>query len=494
MKSNDKKSSFIQLSFMIILTICVQVLTLVRSTIVASSFGASEDMDAYNFVNSIATFLFGIAASAVSTIIIPEYANKRNKRVTNTFITVIYGGMLIIAAVVSIFRTPIVNVLSNKGESFTHIATNIMVILLLSQYLMAFAGITTAFFQCENKHNVPKIINCICQGLVLAALIYMNGKMNITEYAMIIVGGNTMCFVVDTVVAFKSGWRFKPTLQLDSAGVGILARFVPVVFSGGVYQLSLLLDSMIASLLSTGMITILGYATQISSMASAIVVGNLLLYIYPKITRGVQETGYQDRFWEQARALHAIVCLMIAGFVCVGKEAVFILLNRGKFSREASEIVFYAATIYIVGQGISIIRDMIYRYFYAIGNTKIPAQNSILVSICNITVSLLLVKLVGFYGIIIGTVSASMISLVVIMIRFHKHIGFSGKLLRIIGHFLKNLAIMLITIMLVYVTKHWLPIENDLLRILVFGLETVIVYVGVQAIINKGALQALKKL
>lgn len=153
-----------------------------------------------------------------------------------------------------------------------------------------------------------------------------------------------------------------------------------------------------------------------------------------------------------------------------------------------------AATIYIVGQGISIIRDMIYRYFYAIGNTKIPAQNSILVSICNITVSLLLVKLVGFYGIIIGTVSASMISLVVIMIRFHKHIGFSGKLLRIIGHFLKNLAIMLITIMLVYVTKHWLPIENDLLRILVFGLETVIVYVGVQAIINKGALQALKKL
>lgn len=496
MKLNQgkKKSSFTKLAVMIVLTVCVHILTLVKSTIVASSFGTSEAMDAYNFANSIVSFLFGIAVSGISTIIIPEYANKRDRHVVDTFITVIYGGTLITAAVMILLRYPIVNLFSNKGKYFSTVAANVMVVLLISQYLAAFSGITTAFFQCENKHNIPKLINLLCQLLIIVTLAYVHDRISVLEYAVIISGGNVLCFVVDTVVALKSGWRYKLTLRLNNAATAILSRFVPIIFSGGVYRLSLLLDSMIASLLSTGMITILGYSTQISSIASSIVVGNLLLYIYPKITRDVQTSGYQNRFWKQTQGLHAIVCLMIAGFICVGKEAVFVLLNHGKFSSESCEIVFYAAAIYIFGQGISILRDMIYRYFYAVGNTKIPAQNSLLVSACNISISLILVKLIGFYGIVLGTVAASIISLLVIMVRFHKTIGFSSKVLHIISLFLKNFVVMLLTIVVVYATKLLILIDNNLISIFVFGLETVMVYIMIQRITNKEVIAALKNM
>ena len=258
--------------------------------------------------------------------------------------------------------------------------------------------------------------------------------------------------------------------------------------------MSLLIDSMIATLLSTGMITILGYASQISSMVSTIIVGNLLLYIYPKIAKRVQVNGQQNLFWDQAQGLHAIVCLMIAGFVCVGKEAVFALLNRGKFSAEACETVFYAAAFYIFGQGTSIIRDMVYRYFYALGNTKIPAQNSVLVSICNIVLSLILVKLIGFFGIVLGTVAASFVSLSVIMYRFHRAVGFSKKVTHIIGSFLANYAVAIITAILVYITKLLLPIDNNLLALFLFGIEVVVIYITIQAAFNRKVMKVLSSL
>lgn len=492
MKKNS--NNLIKLFFMIILTVGVQVLTLVKSTIVASTFGTTESMDAYNYANSFVSFVFGIAVAGISTIIIPEYANKRDRRVVDTFITVVYGGSLLLAVAMILLRYPIVNLFSNKGDSFITTAANILVIILPAQYLAAFSGVTTAYLQCENKHNVPKIINLLCQSGIILLLAVRNGKMDIFEYALIVAGGNGLIFLIETAAALKRDWRYQPALLLGQEEKSCLVRFLPIIFSSGVYQLSLLTDSMIASFLSTGMITILSYSTQISSMVSAVVVRNLLLYIYPQITKNVRTIGYQKHFWKQTKALHAIVCLMIAGFACVGKEAILVLLNRGFFSAEACEIVFYSSLIYIFGQGISVIRDMVYRYFYAVGNTKIPAQNSILVSICNISISLVLVKSVGFYGIIIGTVLSSVISLSVILIRFHQTIGLSERAICVADHFIRNFVILTVTIVAVYMTKLLLPVENYMLHILVFGIETVIIYAILQLLINKEVVRAIKML
>ncbi|MBQ2960645.1 MAG: polysaccharide biosynthesis C-terminal domain-containing protein [Oscillospiraceae bacterium] len=494
MIENKTNSNLIKLALMIVITLCIHVLTLVKSSVVAAAFGTSESVDAYNFANSIVTFVFGIVISGISTIIIPEYSNKRERKIVDSFITVIYGATLIITAMMVLLRYPLINLLSNKGEAFTSIAANCLVILMISQYLSAVSGITTAYFQCENKHNVPKVVNLLCQLLVIAVLLCVQDRMSILEYALIISAGYMLGFVADTAVALKSGWRFSPALRLDSDSKAVLLRFVPIIFSGGVYRLSLLIDSLIASTLSTGMITILNYSIQISNIVSSVIVGNLLLYIYPRITREVSQSGSQERFWEQALGLHAIVCLMIAGYVCVGEEAVMFLLNRGRFSAEACKIVFYASALYITGQGISIIRDMVYRYFYAIGNTKAPAGNSVLVSVCNITISLILVKLIGFYGIILGTLAASVISLTVIMIKFHKFVGFSGRLPAIIRDFAKNFAVMLVTIVLVCGTKQLFNIDSNLLGILVFGMETVIAYILIQGVCNKNVLAGIRKL
>ena len=69
--------------------------------------------------------------------------------------------------------------------------------------------------------------------------------------------------------------------------------------------------------------------------------------------------------WNYALIFHSIICLLIAGFFSVGKQAIALLFQHGKFDEAATELTFICALIYILGQQTNIIRDLIYRLFYS---------------------------------------------------------------------------------------------------------------------------------
>ncbi len=487
------KGNYISLILMIVISLVSQVLTLMKSSVVAGTFGTGADIDAYNLANSIVSFVFGFVAAGISTVIIPEYANKRDRRVVNTFITIVYGSLAVIVVAMLALRYQIAGAFSNRTEMFSNIVANAMVVLLLSQYLNSILNITVAYFQCEGKYNIPKIINLFAQLAIIACLIFLK-DINIMEYAAILAAGVVVNFLFDAIIAVKNGWRFSPTLLFNTETKTIITKFIPIVFSTGAYRLSLMVDSTISAMLEEGMITILGYSSHISTMVNSILVGNLLIYIYPKITKTISEPGAQNTFWKQSAVFHAIVCMVITGFVTVGHEGVDLLFRHGKFSAEASQMVYIGAAIYILGQQTSILRDLMYRYFYAVGDTKTPAANSVLVSALNIVISIVLVKCIGYYGIILGTILASLFSLVNIFIRFGKKIKFTEKIWSILKRYFVNLGITAVTILLVLLTKMLIPIQQDLVSIAVFGIETVLIYLGLTFMVNREVLVTLKKI
>lgn len=480
------------LMLMIMISFMTQILSLFKSSIVAGSFGAGNEMDAYNLANNVVTFVFGFAASGISTIIIPEYANKRNKKAIDTFITVIYGSILIFVVLMIAMRIQLFGIFSSRGEVFTYLTANIFIILSLTHYLSSISNITVAYFQCEGKHNIPKIVTLICQILVIVVLLMF--EFDIIQYTLIIAASLFLSFFVDIFLALKCGWRYRPRLLLDQDAKILLKRFAPVIVSTGIYQLTLLIDTTIASFLDAGKLSILSYSSQISLMVDSVLIGNLVIYLFPKITKRIHEVGYQKHFWEITASLHAIVCLVSAVFLTVGHEGVALLFQRGAFTDDASMMVFVGAAIYIAGNQISIVRASVYRYFYAIGNTNIPGINSILVSVLNIVVSIILVRLIGFYGIILGTVLVSLISLGGILVMFHKKIGFCPEFVAIIGRYIKSFLTFLLTVILVYLTKHCLSIANELVSLVLYGIETIGIYVLITFLFNKKTLLNLRYL
>ena len=420
-KLKEYRNSF-SLILMIIITGITQILTLMKSSLVAGIFGTGIEIDAYNLANSIVSFLFGFIAAGISTVIIPNYVKNTNRKNVDTFITALYGLIAFVVFILIIFRYQIIGVFSNRDELFVNICCNTLIILLLANYLLAISDVTVAYFQCKGKYNLPKIVSLIAQLIVVVVLIFYP-NLTISQYTYIIAIGLFINFMLDTIFAFKEGWRIYPSLALFSPGTKKLFRiFLPIVFSTGIYKLSLMIDSTIAARLQTGQITILSYASQISNIINTILIGNLLTYYYPKIVEKVDTSDGQKSFWNQVILFHLIVCLVIAGFTTVGHETVELLFRHGTFSEDAAKFVYIGALIYVVGQQTDVVRDLIYRYFYAKGNTTVTAKNSVIISIINISSSILLVYFIGFFGIFFGTIIASLISLI-IMFWLNRYIG-----------------------------------------------------------------------
>lgn len=143
---------------MIVITLASQLLALYKSRFTAINFGATNYMDAYNFSLSIATFLFAFVTTGITTVIIPAYVKKCDKSVVNSFITIIYSIVYILSFLIIVFRRPISIILTDRDLNFIDIVSEFLIYVFLIQGITSFLAVTTAYYQCINRFNTPKII------------------------------------------------------------------------------------------------------------------------------------------------------------------------------------------------------------------------------------------------------------------------------------------------------------------------------------------------
>lgn len=102
------------------------------------------------------------------------------------------------------------------------------------------------------------------------------------------------------------------------------------------------------------------------------IIGNLITYVYPQIVKSMtqEKRESQEILWKYANAFHVVLCLVIAGFINVGREFIGMLYDHGEFSSQAADEVYLGMCIYVFAQQNNIVRDIIYRYFLLLGIRK----------------------------------------------------------------------------------------------------------------------------
>ena len=80
-----------EISCMMIITIITQIISVYKSAIIAANFGVCVELDAYNFANYLSTFFLTFVSAGITTVVIPAYVKKLDKRALDTFLTVVFG-------------------------------------------------------------------------------------------------------------------------------------------------------------------------------------------------------------------------------------------------------------------------------------------------------------------------------------------------------------------------------------------------------------------
>lgn len=465
-----------QLSMMILLTIITQVFMFLKGSLVAAKFGVSIELDAFNVANSISSFAYSFIGSGISTILMPNLECKEKEGALNTFITVLYTVAFSILVLMIIFRRSLISILSGSTDSyFITVSANIFIVTLISGFLSSFLGLVNGVLQYKGQFNRLKLVTLLTSVLLFFSLL-LGGKISIYYYAIVTLVVTIINVSVNLFFLIKSDFSYSLNFNIkDKNFRNMIILFIPTVLGEGLYQISLIIDTLISSRLGSGQVSILNYSNTVIGIINILFLGNITSFIYPRLIKTCKENKGQEDLCKYIILINAIMCTIVGLFFISGKEAVSILYERGNFRPQDTIIVYLCSLIYIISLPTNAIRDLLYKYFYINNDTYSTFRNSIIISVINIVVSLILSKYIGLYGIALGTVVASYLSLIFISIKFKTKFGFKFNRSDFIIENLKIVGSTFVTSALLNIVKKYFIINNIFLNVVLYSVVFVLI-------------------
>lgn len=190
----------------------------------------------------------------------------------------------------------------------------------------------------------------------------------------------------------KHGWMLswrRP--HLDGDVVLLMKRIIPGAVGAGVYQVNLLVDTMIASMVAEGAVSYLYYADRINQLPLGVVgiaVGTALL---PILSRQIRAGNDSAAHYSQNRALEFSLLLTLPAMAAIAVLAVplvMVLFQRGQFGPSETIATAGALAAFSLGLPAYVLAKCLTPAFFARQDTATPVKLASIAMIANIALNL----------------------------------------------------------------------------------------------------------
>jgi putative peptidoglycan lipid II flippase len=214
--------------------------------------------------------------------------------------------------------------------------------------------------------------------------------------------------------ARRSDMRLRPCLpRITPAIRTLLRRMMPGLIGASVNQLNLAVDTIIASLLPTGSVSLLYYADRVNQLPLGVIgtaVGTALL---PLLSRQVRSEDVAASQATQNRALEYALFLTIPAamaLIVAARPIMFVLFARGEFSAADANGSAAALAAYALGLPAFVLVKVLVPGFFARGDTATPVKLGMVALVLNLVLNLTLIWSLQHVGIALATSLAAIVN------------------------------------------------------------------------------------
>jgi putative peptidoglycan lipid II flippase len=405
----------------------------VREVLLGQEFGTSFETDAYIIALSIPTLIFSTILAAISTSYIPVYT-KIKKVEGPTQASNFTGNLLLIILQLSIFflvigefAAPGLVKLLGSGLSEEAIELSIFLtrISLIMMITLGIISLLTAYLQAENEFIVPAFINIPIILIVVMALLIAN-LIGITGIMLANILGSIIQIFILAYFIKRKDLKIRLNLNFKDHNIKkILILTGPVLIGTGAQQINLIVDKILAGSQGEGIISALTFGSKVNELFFGLVSVTIATFIFPKLARLVTDNSMGEFNILLKNSLN-IVSIIVFPIVFIvlsySDEIVYLLFERGEFSSNSTSLTAEALFYYSIGMVFFGFRDILNRTFYSMGDTKTPMKNSLITVGCNITLSIILMQIIGFKGIALASSISGIITFFLLMIALRKEV------------------------------------------------------------------------
>ena len=395
------------------MTFASRILGFVRDTLIARVFGAGMATDAFFVAFKIPNLLRRISAEgAFSQAFVPilaEYKKQRTHDETHALINhvaTLLGLFLVVVTILGMLAAPWVVQISAPGFAADATKFELTVSLLRVTFPYIFfislvslaGGVLNTYGNFSVPAFTPVWLNV---AFIIAALFvvpYFGGSVKVLAWAVFV--GGILQFLYQIPYLLKIGLIPRYALNLHDEGVWrILKLMGPAIFGVSIAQISLLINTIIASLLVSGSVSWLYYADRLMEFPTGVLGVALGTILLPSLSKSVADKADSEysQLLDWGLRLTFILALPAAVALAVlATPLVAGLFKYGAFTAHDVQMTRMALIAYSLGLLGLILVKVLAPAFYSRQNIKTPVKIAIFTLISTQLMSLFFVFVLKF--------------------------------------------------------------------------------------------------
>ncbi|MFC1835217.1 murein biosynthesis integral membrane protein MurJ [Thermodesulfobacteriota bacterium] len=422
-------------------TVLSRILGFVRDMVIALFLGAGSGADAFFVAFRIPNLLRRLfAEGALSAAFVPTYVETLQKnglddaaklaRVAFTLTAIVLAaitaaGILFSPSIVHLFAPGFVK--DPELFSLTVDLNRLMFPYIFFVSLVALvSGVLNSMGYFAAPAAAPVVLNACMITSVAVLCSFFNMPANYALAWGVIAAGFAQ-LLLQLPFLTRAGIRLRADFEFRSPALKRIGKlFVPAAISGAVYQVNVLIGTILASLLQRGAVSWLYYADRLVELPLgifAIALGTAVLPSMSRLAGKGNMIGLRKSVSYSLRLIAFFTIPASVGLIILPVPIISILFQRGLFSYEDTLETAYALICYTVGLWAFSGLKIVLQAFFALKDTKTPLWVSLGAVFVNLCLGVILMRYMAQGGLALATALAASFNLSILFVILIRRLG-----------------------------------------------------------------------
>ena len=426
-----------------------RVLGLIRDRLLAGTFGAGMELDAYYAAFRVPDLVYSfLVLGALSAGFIP-YFTKRWKekdagvsawRFTNAVLSIVSMALIVLSALGALFARPLLTLVAPGFDAPTmDIAVPVSSLLYLSTFFLGVSSVFGGVLQSLKRFTLYSIAPLIYNvGIIAGTMVAAFADRNVMWVGWGVVLGAFLHMFFQLMGSIHSGWRPHLWFGLKDSDVRAMFGLMgPRVLGLAVSQMNLIVLTAIASALAVGSVSIFHFANNIQYVPVGVIGVAFAIAAFPHLSDAAaqNDTGAMERSVSQTtRSILFLILPVTVVLLLLRTQVVRVVLGAGVFGwnetiTTANMLAYFSLSLFAQA-----LIPLYVRVFFANKNTVIPTLIAVFSALVAVACALLWTPRFGVTGIAMAFSLAAFVqcALLWLMMRVYIHSLDEGRLLRML--------------------------------------------------------------
>ncbi len=422
-------------------TLISRILGFVRDMVIAWFFGAGPLTDAFFVAFRLPNLfrrLFGEGSLTISFIpVFSRHISAHGKEAAFQMARSAVRMLSVILAAITlagIIAAPAIVSVIAPGFTGTQFSMTVLLTRIMFPYIffICIVALSMGILNALGHFAAPALAPVILNLSIIASVLFISPMLSepVVGLAVGVVIGGILQLLLQLPFLVKNGFYFWRKANIYHPGLKSIGRLMlPSVFGAAVYQINILIGTLLASFLAAGSVSYLYYADRLVQFPLGLFAISMSVAILPSLSRQAAARdmkGLNDTFAYAIKLIFFITLPAMTGLIILRRPIVSLLFERGAFDPVSSALTADALLYFSIGLWAFSAVRIVVPTFYALQDTRTPVITGIVSVFANIILCLLLMGPLAHAGLALSASLSSMLNFILLILALNRKIGDPG--------------------------------------------------------------------